>query len=135
MTLIKTVYKGNLRTECTHLDSGSVIETSAPKDNNGDGLLFSPTDLFATSLGCCMLTIIGMSAKTHGFSIDGTTITTEKVMAANPRRVAEIIVKVEFPKGSNFSEKERKIIENAAKTCPVANSLDPAIKKIIEFVW
>ena len=67
MTLIKTTYLGDLRTEAVHLDSGSKINTSAPKDNNGDGLLFSPTDLFATSLGCCMLTIIGMTAKTHGF--------------------------------------------------------------------
>ncbi|MDD2594872.1 MAG: OsmC family protein [Bacteroidales bacterium] len=134
MTLIKTTYLGDLRTEAVHLDSGSKINTSAPKDNNGDGLLFSPTDLFATSLGCCMLTIIGMTAKTHGFSIDGTTIHTEKVMAANPRRIAELILDVEFPK-NNYSPKEKAIIENAAKTCPVANSLDPAIKKTINFIY
>lgn len=135
MTLIKTTYLGNLRTEVEHLDSGSKIMTSAPKDNNGDGLLFSPTDLFASALGCCMLTIIGMTAKTHGFSIDGTTIHTEKVMAASPRRVAELILDVEFPKGSNYSAKEKALIENSAKTCPVANSLDPALKKTINFIY
>ena len=83
---MKTIYLGDLRCEAEHMDSGSKIRTVAPKDNNGDGSLFSPTDLFATSLGCCMLTIIGMTARTHGFSIDGTTVTTEKVMAAKPRR-------------------------------------------------
>ena len=135
MTKMKTTYLGALRCEAEHLDSGSKIQTVAPKDNNGDGSLFSPTDLFATSLSCCMLTIIGMTARTHGFSIDGATVTTEKVMAANPRRVAELRLEIRFPEGSSYSDKEKKLIENAAKTCPVANSLHPDIRKIIEFVW
>ena len=135
MTKIRTIYQGSLRCEAEHLDSGSKICTVAPKDNNGDGSLFSPTDLFATSLGCCMLTIIGMAAHTHGFSIDGATVTTEKVMAANPRRVAELHLEIRLPEGSQYSDKEKRLIENAAKTCPVANSLHPDIKKVVEFIW
>ena len=135
MTLIKTTYLGNLRTESEHVDSGSKLITSAPLDNNGDGLLFSPTDLFATSLGSCMLTIMGMTAGTYGFSIDGATVTTEKVMGTNPRRVVEISLDVHFPKGMEYSKKEQTILINAAKSCPVANSLDPAIKKVVNFNW
>lgn len=135
MTLMKTTYLGNLRTEAEHLDSGSKLETSAPKDNNGDGLKFSPTDLFATSLGSCMLTIIGMTARTHGFSIDGTTITTEKIMGTNPRRVVELRLDINFPEGSCYSDKEKALITNSAKTCPVANSIHPDIKKVINFNW
>lgn len=135
MTFIKTTYLGNLRTEAEHLDSGSRLQTSAPKDNNGDGLLFSPTDLFATALGSCMLTIMGMTARTNGFSIDGTTITTEKVMGTNPRRVVELRLDIRFPEGSNYSDKEKKMIENAAKTCPVANSIHPDINKVLNFIW
>jgi len=135
MTKMKTVYLGDLRCEATHLDSGSQIRTVAPKDNNGDGSLFSPTDLFATSLSCCMLTIIGIAARTHGFSIEGTTVTTEKVMAANPRRVAELHLDIQLPAGSHYSDKEKALIENAAKTCPVANSLHPDIKKVVVFHW
>jgi len=135
MTLIKTIYLGNLRTEAEHLDSGSKLITSAPKDNNGDGLLFSPTDLFATSLGSCMLTIIGMTARTYGFNIDGTTITTEKIMGTNPRRVVELRLDIKFPEGMEYSQKEKTLIINSAKTCPVANSIDPAIKKVVNFIW
>ena len=135
MTFIKTTYLGNLRCEAEHLDSGSIIKTVAPKDNNGDGSLFSPTDLFATSLGCCMLTIIGMAARTNGFSIDGTTIKTEKVMAANPRRVAELRLDLEFPEGANYTEKQKMLIENAARTWPVANSISPEIKKVVNFIY
>ena len=82
-----------------------------------------------------MLTIIGIAARTHGFSIEGTTVTTEKVMAANPRRVAELHLEIRLPEGSHYSDKEKKLIENAAKTCPVANSLHPDIRKNIEFIW
>ncbi|MBQ0124271.1 MAG: OsmC family protein [Bacteroidales bacterium] len=135
MTVIRTKYTGDLHCEAEHLDSGSKIRTVAPKDNNGDGSLFSPTDLFATSLGCCMLTIIGMAAKTNGFSIDGTTVTTEKIMAANPRRVAELHLDIKFPEGSCYTDKQKAMIENAAKTCPVANSISPEIKKIVNFIY
>lgn len=131
---MKTTYLGNLRCEAEHLDSGSKIMTVAPKDNNGDGSLFSPTDLFATSLGCCMLTIIGMTARTNGFSIDGTTITTEKIMGTNPRRVVELRLEFDMPK-KGYTDKQKAMIENSAKTCPVANSISPEINKVINFNW
>ena len=135
MTQIKTTYKGNLRCEALHVDSGAVINTVPPKDNNGDGSMFSPTDLFAASLGCCILTIIGMAARNHGFSIDGAQITTEKVMAANPRRVAELRLIIELPKGMEYDEHQRAIIERSARTCPVSNSLHPDIVKDFKFVY
>lgn len=130
---MRTTYLGNLRTEIEHTQSGNKIMTDAPLDNHGKGEYFSPTDLFASALGSCMLTIMGISAQSYGFSLDGTTIETEKVMAANPRRVAEIHIDIYFPKGNNYGEKEKRLIESAAKTCPVANSLHPDIKKIINF--
>ena len=133
MTKMRTIYLGNLRTEIEHIQSGNKVLTDAPLDNNGKGEFFSPTDLFASSLGSCMLTIIGMSANSYGFSIDGTTIETEKIMAANPRRVAEIIIDIHFPKGAVHTDKQKRLIESAARTCPVHNSLHPDIIKTINF--
>lgn len=135
MTKMRTKYLGNLRTEIEHIQSGNKIITDAPLDNNGKGEFFSPTDIFASSLGSCILTIIGISANTHGFSIDGTTLEIEKVMAANPRRVAEIKIDIIFPKGADYTDKQKRIIEAAAKTCPVANSLHPDIVKNINFIY
>ena len=133
MTKMKTVYLGNLRTEAEHLQSGNKIITDAPLDNNGKGEAFSPTDLFATALGSCMLTIMGMSAKSYDFSIDGTTIETEKIMGTNPRRVIELKLDIYFPAESNYTDQQKRLIESAARTCPVANSLNPEIKKTITF--
>lgn len=135
MTKIRTIYTGNLHCEAEHLDSGVKIVTSAPRDNQGEGDCFSPTDLFAASLGCCMLTIMGIAARTHGFSVDGTEITTEKVMASGPRRVAELHLQIRFPKEAHYSDKQKAIIENAAHTCPVGNSLSPDLKEVIEFIY
>lgn len=135
MTKMRTQYLGNLRTEIEHIQSGNTITTDAPLDNNGKGEFFSPTDMFASSLGSCMLTIIGIAANTHGFSIDGTTLDIEKIMAANPRRVAEIKIDVHFPKGANYTDKQKRIIEAAAKTCPVANSLHPDVIKNITYIY
>ncbi len=135
MTKMVTVYKGNLRNEITHVQSGTKIITDAPLDNHGKGEAFSPTDLFVSSLGACMLTIMGISAQSYGFNIDGTEIETEKVMSSNPRRVAEIKINIKFPAGSNYTEQQKRLIESAAKTCPVANSLHPDIKKEITFNW
>lgn len=133
MTKMKTTYLGNLRTEIEHLQSGTKIITDAPLDNHGKGESFSPTDMFASALASCMLTIMGISAESYGFSIDGTTVETEKVMGTNPRRVVEIIVDIHFPAGNNYTDKEKRLIESAAKTCPVSNSLHPEIKKTINF--
>ena len=135
MTKMRTQYLGNLRTEIEHIQSGNTITTDAPLDNNGKGEFFSPTDMFASSLGSCMLTIIGIAANTHGFSIDGTTLEIEKIMAANPRRVAEIKIDVHFPKDANYTDKQKRIIEAAAKTCPVANSLHPDVIKSINYIY
>ena len=131
---IETIYTGELRTQATHLASQNTIITDAPLDNNGKGEAFSPTDLLAASLGSCMLTIMGISANAHGFSIDGTKISITKIMAANPRRVGEIIVDFTFPM-NNESDKEKNLIEKAAASCPVALSLHPDLKQTVQFNW
>lgn len=128
----KIVYSGNLRTEAVHLKSGNKIITDAPPDNNGKGEAFSPTDLLATSLGCCMLTIMGIMAERHAINIEGTSIEITKIMEANPRRVGEIIVEFTMPK-NNYSDKEKTLLENAAHTCPVAKSLSSELKQTILF--
>ncbi len=135
MATSTVIYLGNLRTEATHLQSGSTLITDAPTDNNGKGEAFSPTDLMATSLANCMLTVMGIKAQTEGMTlIDGTVAEVTKIMYAEPRRVGEIHVKLIFPK-NNFSDKEKKIYENTAYTCPVAKSLHPDLKQMLEFVW
>ena len=130
METTRTVYLGQLRTKSTHVRSGDTLITDAPVDNNGKGEAFSPTDLLATSLGVCMMTIIGISAQTHKFNVDGTTIKITKIMAENPRRVNEVIVEFDFPE-IIYSDKEKAIIWNSAKTCPVFLSLHPDLKKTI----
>ena len=127
METVRTKYLGNLRTEAEHVASGTKIVTDAPLDNHGKGEFFSPTDLFATSYGCCALTIMGIAAQNHGFDIDGAEVKTTKVMGADPRRVVELVVDFIFPH-NRYSDKERKIIELSAKQCPVANSLDHDLK-------
>lgn len=129
---IKTIYKGGLRTEATHLQSGATIITDAPTDNHGKGEGFSPTDLLCASLGSCMLTIIGIAAGVHGFSIDGTSVEITKIMNPAPRRVGEIVVVFNFPK-NGYTDKEKKIIEAAAASCPVAMSLHPDLKQNVTF--
>ncbi len=133
MTKINTVYTGGLRTEAVHELSGTKIITDAPLDNHGKGESFSPTDLLATALGSCMLTIMGISAPEYGYSIDGTTVETEKIMGTNPRRVVEVRITFNFPKGNNYTDQQKRIIEASARTCPVANSLHPELKKTIVF--
>lgn len=132
MKTSKIVYSGNLRTEAVHLKSGNKIITDAPPDNNGKGEAFSPTDLLATSLGCCMLTIMGIMAERHEINIEGTSIEITKIMEANPRRVGEIIVEFTMPK-NNYSDKEKILLENAAHTCPVAKSLSSELKQTVIF--
>lgn len=129
------VYKGDLRTEATHLLSNTVIETDAPLDNNGKGARFSPTDLVATALASCMCTLMGIAARTHGINIDGTHCEVEKIMVPNPRRIGEVKINLHFPKDQSYSEKEIKILELAAMTCPVFESLHPDLKKTISFLW
>lgn len=131
----EVIYTGDLRTQMTHLQSGSLVETDAPTDNNGKGERFSPTDLVATALASCMLTIIGIAARTHGFSIDGTRCEVEKIMAANPRRIGQINIRMAFPAHGVYDEKTKSIIERAARTCPVIESLHPDCVKNLELIW
>ena len=131
MEIVKGIYKGELRTELTHLKSGINILTDAPTDNQGKGEAFSPSDLLSASLGACMLTIMGIVAKRNNIEIDGTRIKVSKIMADSPRRVSEVHVEIDMPLG-NFSEKEKDLLRNAALTCPVAKSLHPEIiQKVI----
>lgn len=132
MKTSKIYYAGDLRTRAIHLKSGNEIITDAPTDNNGKGEAFSPTDILSTSLGCCMLTIMGIVAQRHNINIEGTEVGITKIMETNPRRVGEIIVEFEMPK-NNFIAKEKELLENAAKTCPVAKSLHPDLKQTIIF--
>lgn len=127
-------YLGDLRTKLTHVQSGQVVVTDAPTDNNGKGEAFSPTDLMSTSLCACMITIMGVAAQTHKFSIDGATAEITKIMSANPRKVSEIQIEIKFPK-NNYSDKEKKIIEHIASTCPVALSLHPDLKQSIKLIF
>jgi len=135
MITSKIEYLGELRTEAIHIQSNSSIHTDAPKDNHGKGEAFSPTDLIATALGSCMISVMGIVALKEGITtIEGTLAEVTKVMYAEPRRIGEIHIKITFPK-KNYSDKEKLMYERASHTCPVAKSLHPDLKQIIEFVW
>ena len=125
MTTSKVTYQGDLRTTAIHLQSNNEIITDAPVDNQGKGEAFSPTDLLATSLASCMLTIIGIKACDMDIDIAGATAEVTKVMSADPRRVSEVHVAITFNK--QLDEKTQKIFYNTALTCPVAKSIHPDI--------
>src|SRR3984957_3138483 len=133
MATIETTYLGGLRTEATHVQSGTKIITDAPLDNQGKGEAFSPTDLLSASLASCMLTIMGIKARASNINIDGTTCSITKIMAADPRRVAEIVINFKFPK--EYSEKDQQMLERAALTCPVYYSVNEDLKKKGTIVW
>ena len=133
MATITSTYLGDLRTEATHLQSGTKIITDAPTVNQGKGEAFSPTDLLAEALASCILTTMAISGNAHGINVDGTDAEVTKIMAPNPRRVAEVVVNLKFPK--HYTDKEKSILEHAALTCPVAVSLHPDVKKTINFGW
>ncbi len=135
MATSKIIYNGSLRTTSTHLQSGKEIITDAPLDNNGKGEAFSPTDLLATSFGNCMMTIMGIAANTHGIDLTGLSAEVTKIMAAEPRRVSEIHVNFDFPLKNQYTDKDKKILEHAALTCPVHYSLHPDIKREVKFNW
>jgi putative redox protein len=133
MATIETTYLGELRTEATHVQSGTKIITDAPVDNQGKGEAFSPTDLLAASLASCMLTIMGIKARASEIDIDNTSCSITKIMAADPRRVSEIVISFKFPK--TYTEKEQQLLERSALTCPVYLSLHPDLKKTVDFGW
>lgn len=131
---VKTTYLGNLRTENVHLQSGSKLITDAPTDNRGKGEAFSPTDLLATALANCIMTIMGIKAMDNGIDIVGTEIDITKVMASNPRRVAEVVMEFKFPK-REYSDEEKQLIESVAGTSPVPLSVRTDLKQTILFTW
>ena len=132
MATIETVYLGDLRTEATHVRSENKLITDAPVDNQGKGEAFSPSDLLATALGSCMLTIMGMAAREQNVSIEGTTCSITKIMASEPRRVSETQIVLNFP-AVDYTEKTKRILERAALTCPVAKSLHPDMLQNVVF--
>ena len=128
------IYEGRLRTRAVHIQSGYEIVTDAPTDNHGQGAAFSPTDLVATALGSCMLTIMGIYANNHGLAIEATRVSITKVMASEPRRISEVKVHMQIPSGT-LTDIERKKLENVALACPVAKSLHPDIKQDVVFEY
>ena len=133
MSKANLIYKNNLRTEAEHIASGEKINTDAPIDNNGKGDAFSPTDLVATALGSCMITIMAIAAEKHGIDISGTNASVKKEMGSNPRRISEIAIDINMAK--NIEKKDRKRLEKAALSCPVHKSLHPDLKKKIQFFY
>ena len=131
MTTSVVFYSGNLRTESQHLQSGEIITTDAPTDNEGTGQAFSPTDLAATSLANCMMTVMGIVASRHNIDIEGTRANVEKFMGVNPRRIIEIKIDFHFP--NNYDTATKKLLEQAALNCPVAKSLSESISQNIHF--
>ncbi|MDR0794197.1 MAG: OsmC family protein [Chitinophagaceae bacterium] len=129
------IYQGNLRTEAKHIRSGSLLETDAPVDNLGKGERFSPSDLLAVSLASCILTTMGIKARDMNIDLAGAKTEVWKTMAADPRRIAEVKIKLYFPKNLKLEEKERTILERIAHTCPVARSVHPDLKQDVAFIW
>lgn len=132
MTSISSSYSGQLRCTSVHAQSGSTLETDAPSDNQGKGERFSPTDLVATALNTCILTIMGIVAERHGWDLKGCTARVEKVMTTQaPRKIAQLKVSIALP--PHIDEKARKILRKAAENCPVKQSLDGAVS--MSFHW
>ena len=134
MKTAEVLYTGDLRTQTTHVRSGQTFITDAPVDNQGKGEAFSPTDLAATSLACCMITTMGIAAKTHGINRVGARAEVLKIMASDPRRIASIEVDIYMP-DLEFSNKEKVILEKAANACPVNRSLHPDLKEVLRIHW
>ena len=131
MTTSVVFYSGNLRTESQHLQSGETITTDAPIDNEGTGQAFSPTDLAATSLANCMMTVMGIVANRHNIDIKGARADVEKFMGVNPRRIVEIKIDFHFPISYDIATK--KLLEQSALNCPVSKSLSESISQNIHF--
>lgn len=127
-------YAGHLRTEATHVASGTIIQTDAPTDNHGRGEAFSPTDLVSTALGACMMTIIGIVAERHQWNLVDSTFTIVKHMSTEPpRRIAQIDVTFRLP--ASLSPSDRTLLERSAHTCPVTLSLHPDVKQNVLFEY
>jgi putative redox protein len=133
MVEIQIRYEGDLHTTCSHGPSGRTLETDAPKDNEGRGESFSPTDLLATALGSCMLTVMGIYARRKGWKLEGARARVEKHMATAPvRRIGRLVVELDMPP---LPEDARGPLERAAHTCPVHQSLHPDVELDVRFRW
>jgi uncharacterized OsmC-like protein len=130
----EVLYQGELRTTCTHLASGNTFITDAPTDNHGKGEAFSPTDLVATALATCMLTVMGIKANQKGINMDGAKATIHKIMGNNPRRISEVEITIYMPQ-HNYTDEEKSILEHTARTCPVAQSLHQDLVQTVVFAW
>ena len=133
MVTITAKYEGDLCCTAVHGPSSSKLQTDAPKDNEGLGRFFSPTDLVATALGTCILTTMGLVARRHGIKLEGAHVTVEKHMNANPRRIGRLPAAVTLP--GSFTPEQRKLLEAAAHACPVHKSLHADIESPITFQW
>ena len=131
MSSFEIKYQGNLRTTAKHLDSGSIIETDAPKDNHGLGETFSPTDMVCTALASCILTIMAIAVEKNGININRTKAMVTKTMGNNPRRISKIDIELTFTK--DYDAKTKIILERAAFNCPVHQSLSEKVEKNILF--
>ncbi len=129
------VYKGDLRCECTHLQSGTVIETDAPTDNRGKGQRFSPTDTVCVALSTCMITTMGIRAIDMNIDLAGTTINVTKHMLSEPRRIGKIEVSLQFPAHLKLDEKDKMILQKIGDNCPVMKCLHPDLEVIAEYKW
>ncbi len=129
------VYQGQLRCQCTHLQSGTVIETDAPTDNRGKGERFSPTDTVCVALATCIITTMGIKAGDMNIDLTGTKIDVKKHMVADPRRIGQIDVTLHFPATLQLNEKDRVILQRVGDNCPVAKSLHPDLKLNVEYKW
>lgn len=127
-------YLGGLRTEAVHVRSGVKINTDAPLDNHGKGEAFSPTDLMSTSLACCMMTLMGIAAESKDIPLEGLEARVVKHMAAGPRRVERIEIAFEL-NGTRLDQKQRAILEHAARTCPVALSVRAELVQEVSFTY
>ena len=134
MATVSAKYLGDLRMECVHNQSGTKIITDAPSDNQGKGESFSPTDLCATAVGACAMTIIGIYGKNHGVDVTGTEVEITKTMSASPRRIGKIEVVFKMP-ARCYSEKEKASIERSAYSCPVHLFLHPDVEQAFTFIW
>ena len=134
MSTVKSSYQGNLRTEAVHLKSGNTIITDAPTDNHGRGEAFSPTDLTCASLGSCMMTIIGIRAQKHSIALEGLTADITKHMSSQPRKIAKIEVALRL-ESTDATEEQLEMLKEAARTCPVALSLNPDIEQVVSFTF
>ena len=133
MSTSKIIYKNNLRTEAQHIASGQKIITDAPLDNNGKGEAFSPTDLVATALASCMITIMAIAAEKNGINLLETSASVKKIMGTNPRTISDVIIEITMSKDLDL--KDRKRLEKAAIACPVHKSLHPDMNKEITFSY